>query len=316
MKRIYWIVIIFALISSCNKNNENTKELQLLQLNTLKKAYYNSDNKRYLEKSFTTDSLTYEYNIVLEKGKKYRFLIYGMQMQDVNLSLTNSSSVLVAEGVQADVGLTAKFFKYEPVENDTFMVKISTEDQNLAGKTFFLAIEEINSYEITWLGRTWICDGDWSVDAKDKLTFKGYNSGFSKWMKLKDNNLRNYTSVLVFETETGVLPTFVGLACNATDSIWDMLNLPEQANEFKITGSNTWEFWWINNSVGREVGTFKNDNNNVYSMGITKSDSVTCFVNDNIACKYGYNSTTNKGFYIIIEDKNVDEFVFTDFDIQ
>ena len=307
------------LISCNNKiNNPVEKDLTILQLDQTKKAYYNSQNERYLENSFSSDTSEYFYGVIIEPNKKYRILLYGFYLQDVDFSLNDIDTNLIANGEQADVGLTSKYLIYEATKADTLIISLSSDNNDNFGKTFYLAFEEIGTYELEWQNKTWICDGDWTVDDKDKLIFKGYGSGFSKWIMLKDQNLNQFTAEIEFDAVSTTLETFIGYSFSSSTEIFDMINLPQTGRQFKISGNNNWEFWTINmnKGIGRETGTFANTiQAGTNSIKIKNLSTISCFVNDSLAyqpsdCNTGFNE-----FYITIEDKDVNEFTFTKFEI-
>ncbi len=327
MKKIICIpmVLLALILFSCkekinpNENEPETKKLKMLFLDPLKKAYYNNQNQRYLQIAFKSDTTEYFYGIVAESGKKYRILIYGTYMESIYLDLSDEDTNFIATGQQADVGLSSKYIVYEPQKTDTVIISVATDNQNNVGIPFYLTVEEIGTYELQWKNRTWICDGDWTVNSDGNLMFKGFNSGFSKWIMLKNSDLKNFTATVEFNSNSETLATFIGIAFNASSEIFDMLNLPANSCQFKISGTNDWEFWWISmqKSISREIGVFTNDINvGLNNFKIENYESIKCHVNDSLCyepinCNTGFNE-----LFITIEDKNADEFVFTDFVIE
>ena len=322
MKNFTLLLLFTALIlSACKKDSDVQPKTNIntpvtktpgkntyknLRLDSIKRAYYNNDGNRYETNMFRTDSTEFNYNIIVEKDKKYRVLLYGIYAENITLELYRNGSV-IQTGVQANVGLTAKYFVYTGGAQDTLQIKLKTSDPTLYNQPFFLTFEEINTYTIYWKGHQWLCDGDWEVSTSQQLVFKGYHSGFSKWIKLADSSLTDYSAKISF-TSTGTLTNFIGIAANASDSIFDMINLPAIGSQFKIDQQNNWELWSIamgnGEGIGRQTGNFTD---NIKSGGNTIGCTIDAnnnafFVNNTlISTASKYTGNTN-AFYITVED--------------
>ncbi len=315
-------IIIFAI--SCKKDTDDTKQTATsnstytknLKLDNNKRAYYNSDNNRYETNYISSDTSSFNYSINVEPGKKYRILIYGFYMKNVDLDLFDKSDVLIKSGAQANVGNTAKYMVYESSINDTLFINIKSD--STFNNAFFLSFEEVNTYEIYWKNHSWSCDGDWEVNSQDQLIFKSYHSGFTKWIKLNDSTLHNYTCDISFDANNGTLNNFLGLAVRSSDIIHDMTNLPEVSKQFKLNNHNIWELWHINigtgGGIGRETGylaNYFNTTNNIITSNI-HNDSLSFSVNNELAIKAFASPIGHDLFYITSEDFGNDSVVITD----
>lgn len=318
-------LVIGILFFGCEKDEEDNPDnmglniTKFLPIDTVKRAYYDSFQNRYESNTFTADSTVFNYSVNLESGVLYRVLLYGFMMDKVDLTLLDLDSIVYAEGVQANVGYTAQFFTFEGIENDTMVIQVRSEDSYNLNKTFYLSFEEVGTYVLTWKGYNWICDGDWEVNTEGHLVCYGHSSGFSKWAKLTDTTLATYNAELEIFIEDGNLSNFVGMAVEADDDINQMINLPRPAKQFKIRAINAWEMWWINsNSVGREWGNL----NNIYLQGTNyisadvQIDSISTFVNQEMAISIFNNMPEYNGFYITFEDTEKDSCIYTNIDFQ
>jgi hypothetical protein len=315
----YFGFAILLIIAGCTKEKEEQKpvnDLKELTLDVVKRAYYNHQNMRYETNTFSADSTTFTYLISVETGKKYRVLIHGLFMEDVELILAKpDSDEPLAAGVQANVGNTAKYFVYEATNTEKLELNIATNDSNLFGQDFYLTFEEMGTYQIAWNGFTWLCDGDWEVNNDGNLVVKGYKSGFSKWAQLLDTTLTDFRAELDFETMNGSLPFFIGLALNANTEIFTMINLPSICRQFKISEQRNWEYWVINmgngGGIGRDLGYFP--------QALTSGANTLSVINTTDSSEWKINQTTIvkkesqtgfHGFFLTFEDTEKDSVAF------
>ncbi len=192
---------------------------------------------------------------------------------------------------------------------------VKSNSNALLGQEFFLTFEEMGTYQITWNGYTWLCDGDWEVNESGYLVVKGYKSGFSKWAQLLDTTLTDFHAEFDFETSEGTLPTFIGMAVNANSEIFDMINLPKICRQFKISGAQNWELWTINiengGGIGRDLGFLPSplvSGVNTLSASCI-ADSAEWKVNQSVVTKKE-TTTGFHGFYLTFEDLERDSVVF------
>ncbi len=86
---------IILVITGCTKENDNSEQTtnhKELRLDAVKRAYYNHQNMRYEANTFSTDSTTFTYFVSVETEKKYRVLVYGTNMENVELLLTKEET--------------------------------------------------------------------------------------------------------------------------------------------------------------------------------------------------------------------------------
>lgn len=320
LRTIGAIVLVMSLLNGCKKEDNNPiTQTKHLQLDEVKRAYYNSNNMRYETNFFSADSARFTYNINVEEGKKYRVCQYGIYMENVELTLFSkdrNSTLLIGE--QANVGFTAKFFVYTSDFTGNLQIITECSNSHIYGQPFYLSFEEIGTYQLSWKGYNWLCDGDWSVNSNGDLTVKNYRSGFSKWARLIDTSLTSYNADLQFNAPSGSIPHGFGLAVLASNTIFEMINLPEESRQFFIYGTNNWEMWFINmgngGGIGREVGNLNTalvDGSNTFSVNVSDSN-VICHVNNEQAISINNNLTETDSFYITNEDLGTDSITITD----
>lgn len=327
--RILFALCCFAIVSSlvisCKKDNtvdinpEPTSSYHFsvpitktLKLDAVKKAHYNGEGNRYESEKFTSINKEFNYLIGVEKGKEYRIQVYGLYMEYVDLFLLSETETLQT-GQQADVGLSSKYIAFTATKNDSLVIQVKAQNESSNDQTFYLSFEEMNSYTISWKGHTWLANGDWEVNKKDQLIFKGYHSGVNKWIKLSDSSFTFYDAELDIEMEH-YLEDFVGLA-NGNDNLNVLRNLPH-GTQFKVSHSNEWECWTMNStgSVARQIG--HSSSNFIIGSNSMKAeiraDSLYFYMNNSSVHRMkNYGSGTGK-FYITCEDSFEKEIFFND----
>ena len=312
--------MVISVMVGCEKEdvNPHNSQSKYLKLDAIKRAYYNSDNMRYETNAFSIDSTKFTYNINVEEGKQYRVYQYGLSMVDVDLFLhsENEDSTLLI-GVQANVGYTAKYFVYTANFAGKLQIITASTDNTLYGEPFYLSFEEIGTYKLSWKGYNWLCDGDWTVNSNGDLTIKNYRSGFSKWIRLLDTSLTNYNVDVQFHSPTNSIPHSFGVAILASNTIFDMINLPDISRQFFIFGTNNWEIWYINignsGGIGRDIGTTSNAialGSNTISANVSNINT-TFYVNNTEAVSISNDITENNSFYITNEDLGTDSITIT-----
>lgn len=332
MKKSYLIYFVFLLIAgsvflSCTKENIEDQPpaagdfTKYLEIDEIKRAYYDSYQRRYETNEFSIDNSIFKYLITIEAGVKYRVMLYGNYMGSVDLKLLSLNNDTVLIGEQANVGHTAEYFLWDAQKNDTLVIEISANDPSVYNQPYYLSFEEIGTYQLNWKGYNWLCDGDWEVNSDDQLVYFGYKSGFTKWAKLLDQNITSYHVELEFFSKDGFLDNFIGMAVYASDNIFYMINLPEISTQFKINGINAWELWGINmgnKGIGREIGNFENSflaGKNILSAFVNV-DSLSFLVNQEVAIEGPVNSNFYNGFYITYEDFDSDSTRFTNISFE
>ena len=307
------IIIPFIIFQSCNKEPDNNLQSKLtitknLKLHPVKKAYYDENKNRYESDVFTKEKEEFNYKISVEKGEKYRVLVYGFYMENVDLFLYDKNDI-VQTGVQANPEYTAKYFTFIADNTDSLIIQLKATNSNIYSMDFYLCFEQLNAYKLYWKGHTWLCDGDWEVNSNNQLEFKGNKSGFSKWIKLDDTELIDYKVEVDVNIENGFINNFVGIAVTASNEIFNMINLPEICEQFKINNQNSWENWIINvgnggGGIGRDFGELTGNFNigsNIIKAEI-QPNSLYFYLNNELAVKTFRNFRHKKQFYFTCED--------------
>lgn len=293
-----------------------------LNLHPVKKAYYNPDSNRYETDIFSSNHNEFNYSLETTSGNKYRILVYGVSMSDVKVELRDDQENILKIGEQANVAYSAKYLVFEAATGINYHIHIEASNPSLFGQNFYLTFEEIGTYFLSWKGKNWLCDGDWEINSNNQLVHIGHNSGFSKWAKIADESYKDCTISLEFDVPNAGLSDFLGIAVNAGDDIFNMINLPSVARQFKIKNLNYWEFQTIdignNGGIGRNTGYFSqvlNTGSNQLDCNI-QSDSLRYKINGAQVYSafndlYGVHKV-----YITVEDIGTDSLFLNNFTIN
>lgn len=324
---IILLCLISIVISACKKDDvspqttENVNSVSIdkyLSLHPVKKAYYNDSSNRYEMNQFTSAQTEFNYSLDLTAGNKYRVLLYGFPMSNVNLELRDANENVIEVGEQANVGFTAKFYVFETTNITDYHIHIDASTSTYYNQNFFLTFEEIGTYSLNWKGHNWICDGDWEINGNDQLVHRGHNSGFSKYAKLSDQYYTSAVSTVEFVAGNAGLSSLTGIAVNASDEIFEMINLPAVCRLFRLTGSNSYVFWTINNGVGNFPGTLSQPmipGLNQLECSV-QSDSIRYSLNGVPELARMNDNFSSHRVYLSVEDTGIDSVIINDFTIN
>lgn len=322
--RIFLSFLMISTLWACTKDQVeaplNVKNH--LTLHPVKKAYYNADNNRFEIGVFNANENALNYTMQTTSGNKYRVLMYGIPMSDVTIELHDFLGNIIKVGEQANVGLTAKYFVFDAVANSQYFIHLETTNTALFDQSFYLTFEEVGTYNLSWKGINWQCDGDWEVNSNDQLIHIGHNSGFSKWMKITDQSYIDCAISMEFNTPITGLPNYLGFSVDSGDELFDMLNLPSVGRQFKITGLNAWNYRVINIGNNGGIGNLGGYLSQPLHSGLNlldctvHSDSIRYFVNGIQELSVFNDLYGSHRVYLTVEDIGSDTLVINDFVIN
>jgi hypothetical protein len=323
---IFLASFLLLILFGCEKENnvqnddsslKNSSEAHLY-LKSSETIYSDENGNKYYTLTFNSDTLKHIYSVLFEKDKKYNLSITGDFCGAIDFLLLNSNKETLFYGEQGDIGLTRKYIVWQSDITDTFYISISyTEDINFHTYEYHITFEELTIHRLNWKGLVLDCSGDWFINADDYLTLAIHNSSYSKWAKIVDNSLLNFKLNFQVGLKSGIPDIYTGIAFNASDNLFEMVNLPDKCYEFKIIGPSSWEQWTWNNGVGREWGETSNSLNRGEGawneMQVeTLDDSIKLSVNTERVKSFKNLYFMDNGLYLAVDDQKEDTIYFRD----
>ena len=283
--------------------------------------YYDDHGNKYLQLTFSQDTLSHLYSVLFEDGKKYNLSIKGESCITVDLLLLNSQNDTICSGMQGDVGCTRKYITWESTESDTFYIRASyTGEINFHVLDYQITFEELTINQLIWNDLILECSGDWFIDDNNYLALACHNSSYSKWARIANSLPTGYK--LAFETglHSGIPDIYTGVAFKANDEINDMVNLPQYCYEFKLLGPCGWELWRWQGSVSRDMGyTSVSLNRGEGSWNQVEAElsdnSIELSVNSELVRTVASGSDET-GLYLTVDDQKNDTVYFRNIEIE
>lgn len=330
MKYLNLILIAVLLISACEKeeNNDNTENdlnsraEKYLSLKSSEQIYSDENNNKYLTVVFDINKTEAVYGIFMEKDKKYNISVSGERCYDLDFDLLKSDKDTLFYGEYVMDENPRKYIAWKSNVTDTFFIVLNyTENINFNIYEFRITFEELTNKELKINDLNLLCSGDWSVDDSGNILLACHQTNFTKYAKIVNDSLFNYEFSYSIAHNSGIPDNYTGVAFYASQSIFDMENMPASCYNFDIRGPAAWRisYWYVGTGggVGFEYGrTSKNLNIGVgawNSISVkTFGDSINCFINGEDVVKFRNISFMNNGLYITIKDTKQDTVYIKD----
>ncbi|GAB4310566.1 MAG: hypothetical protein Kow00127_00100 [Bacteroidales bacterium] len=315
---LFSILALFIVFVSCDKekNAESPGVEKVLRIEPGYKYYTNENNDAYELIVFSPEQLIHQYAVEFQEGKKYHLSVSGGYCGPVYFALLNQAGDLLFTGEQGSIGFDRKYIVWTSTVSETLTIVVQyTENINFHTYEYHLTFEEVNSYPLSWEGLELECSGDWFTGPDGKLGVALHGSSYSKWASIAADDLSHYSFSVDLGFAGGVSDTYSGVAIFASGTIRDMVNLPEQCDEFKIVGPASWEVWFWRGGVGREWGTTAVNLNMGYDswnrLAVDNTeDTVKLSVNNEMVYKYRNISLLSTGLLLVADDQKEDTLWF------
>jgi len=320
--------ILFLLMAACKKDTGlQPGDVHIdknLAVDPLKRAYYNGTNRFYSFR-FVPDTAQRIFSVDLRAGVLYRCYLLGANMETIHLLLADSDLNILKEGVQANIGHTAKYFTHNPDgATKSYIIAENRGGSSNENIPLILVFEEAATRTLQWAGHTWLADGDWEVLNDSIITHKNYNWGIFRWLRLANQPWQDYQTEIEIRQEGGFQTSLCGMAVKSSGDIFYMLNVPETGKLFLMSGPNWWEQWHIymgsGGGIGREFGQLPA--NLLYGetawnqiRAEARPDSVYWMVNGNKTFSV-LNNTYETQLYIVTDGSDTNRLYFKNFKIN
>lgn len=295
---------------------------RFLRIEKNKQIYLDENQNAYFPVSFDYQHLSHIYGVYLEKDVKYTISIStnNFSCDPIAFNLLTSDLDTLFKGEQANMSYTRKYICWTSNVSDTFYISSQYKDDiNFHTYNYQLTFEELSTKVIQWENLKFQCSGDWFVNDQGYLSLACNNTLYSKWAKVINDSLYNYDFSYLVSPESGIPDSYTGIACYASENIFDMLNMPASCYNISVAGPSTWklEYWYMETGGGISFDWGTTSQNLAIGAGSWNKISVTTF-GDSIA--YSVNSEEVKrlrnlsfmknGLYITVEDSKNDTLFF------
>jgi len=286
--------------------------------------YTDENHNAYIPVSFDYNHLSHVFGVYLEKDKKYNISISSNTNTTYFLDFTLLTSVAdtLFKGEQGNPGYTKSYIYWTSSVSDTFYVSVKFKsDINFHTYDYQMTFEEVSIRLIEWGNLKLSCSGDWFINDQGYLSLTCHDSKYEKWAKVMDDSLFNYEFSYLVSPESGIPDSFTGIACYASENIFDMMNMPESCFNLAVAGPSVWrlEYWYMDTGGG--VGYDWGNTSQNLSMGkgswnkialITYGDSLVYAVNNEEVKRQRNFYFMKNGLYITVEDSKNDTLFFKD----
>jgi hypothetical protein len=298
----------------------------ILRLKSTEQIYADENSNEYISVIFDIDKTSSVYGIFMEEGKKYYISATGKSSECLELLLLESNYDTLFTGEYFMGPISRKYITWTSNVTDTFYIKLNyVEDINFHTKEYQITFEDLSTKALMINGLDLTCSGDWFTVEDGSLGLVCHQTGTTKWTKIENDSLYNYSFAFKVSSNSGKPDHYMGIACYASDEIWDAQNMPADCYLFDIIGPNSWRVcnWMMETGGGVGYSEDYTSQNLVIGKGNrnhlelkTFGDSIACMVNQECVTSFRNHLYMDNGLYIAVEDTKKDTLHFADIDLE
>ena len=339
MKKTINLICIFLFFYSCTKKDDTkgsaiSISVDELKIDPVKKKYIANDGSGHYSGLFSSTTDVQSFKFQVEDGKSYRIIALQtlLDYSSIELILLNTNlDTLDHSGIYYS-RLPATIMSYNPHFNGYVYLKVKLKGNASPDLHYSLMLENIDDYySIIWAGKRWIAYGDWRINSVGILSYYGEKTGIFRWLRLDNSDLMQYSASFLCRAISGLGKTKVGFSVNGSSQIYDNVEysmVPLNSTSYVVDNEGNYIF--INDVSSKSVwsspgrnNAFSTSNTNEWRAFSVNSPSERINKPNSewdLKCSGTYFDTrlhAIKGyFYIMAEDKTLDELNFDSFTLS